>query len=85
MGIPGGELSTGGMSNSRMSPAEFWNSSGIPGGIPGSKDLLACAEILRLMGFSCGAFQVRILSTMIDKVCYVLRALAAPVDVLLKI
>ena len=32
-------------------------------------------------GFSRGAFQVRVLSAMIDKVCYVLRALAAPIDI----
>ena len=32
-------------------------------------------------GFSRGAFQVRVLSAMIDKVCYVLRALAATIDV----
>ena len=31
-------------------------------------------------GFSRGAFQVRVLSAMIDKVCYVLRALAASID-----
>ena len=39
----------------------------------------------RSTGFSRGAFQVRVLSAMIDKVCYVLRALAAPIDVFLKI
>ena len=32
-------------------------------------------------GFSRGAFQVRVLSAMIDKVRYVLRALATPIDV----
>ena len=36
-------------------------------------------------GFSRGAFQVRVLSAMIDKVCYVLTALAAPIDVFGKI
>ena len=36
-------------------------------------------------GFSRGAYQVRVLSAMIDKVCYVMRALAAPIDVFGKI
>ena len=36
-------------------------------------------------GFSRGAFQVRVLSAMIDKVCYVLRALAAPINIFGKI
>ena len=36
-------------------------------------------------GFSRGAFQVRVLSAMIDKVCYVLRALSAPNDLFEKI
>ena len=39
----------------------------------------------RSTGFSRGAYQVRVLSAMIDKVCYVLRALAAPIDVFAKI
>ena len=33
-------------------------------------------------GFSCGAFEVRILFSMIDKVSDILRAFAAPFDVL---
>ena len=36
-------------------------------------------------GFSHGAFQVRVLSAMIHKVCYVLREIAAAIDVLGKI
>ena len=36
-------------------------------------------------GFSRGAFQVRVLSAMIHKVCYVLREFSAPIDVLGKI
>ena len=32
-----------------------------------------------------GAFQVRVLSAMIDKVCYVLRILTAPIDIFGKI
>ena len=36
-------------------------------------------------GFSRGAFQVRVLSAMIDKVCYVLRVLSAPNDLFGKI
>ena len=36
-------------------------------------------------GFSRGAFQVRVLSAMIHKVRYLLRTLAAPIDVLGKI
>ena len=39
----------------------------------------------RSTGFSRGAFQVRVLSPMIDKVCYVLRALAASIDIFSKI
>ena len=39
----------------------------------------------RSTGFSRGAFQVRALSAMIDKVCYVLRELAGPIDVFGKI
>ena len=35
----------------------------------------------RSTGFSHGAFQVRVISALIDKVCYLLRTLAAPIDV----
>ena len=36
-------------------------------------------------GFSRGAFQVRVISAMIDKVCYLLRTLPAPIDLFGKI